>query len=278
MSDSPAPAPAAPSGPRKRGPPRRIEVARIEALSPRMVRIGFVGPDLQSFEWRGPAGHLKLVVPAEGEHEAPMPTPDGPRSPLMRTYTPRRFDAAVPRLDIDFVLHSHGPAGRWATRARVGDRLAMLGPAPGYAIDADAAWFLLIGDDTALPAFETILEELPATARALLLVEVSDMGEARPLRSAADIDIRWLPRGDDPRRAGEALLAALRDTSALLQGLGSNPGRVYVGCEARAMRQLRHRLLDAGIDRTRLVTRGYWQLGEANHPDHDYGDAEGTTR
>ena len=21
-----------------------------------------------------------------------------------------------------------------------------------------------------------------------------------------------------------------------------------------------------------LVTRGYWRIGEANHPDHDYGD------
>lgn len=267
MSDSP-PSP----GPRKRGPPRRIEVARIERLSPRMLRIGFVGPDLHDFAWRGPAGHLKLVVPAAGEHEAPMPTPDGPRSPLMRTYTPRRFDAVAQRLDIDFVLHDHGPAGRWAMRARVGDRLAMLGPAPGYVIDPEAAWFLLIGDDTALPAFETILDELPASARAIVRVEVSDMGEARPLRSAAAVDIRWLPRGEDPRRAGEGLLAALREMPALPRGAG----RVYVGCEARAMRLLRAQLLEGhGVDRARLVTRGYWQLGESNHPDHDYGDAEG---
>jgi NADPH-dependent ferric siderophore reductase len=39
------------------------------------------------------------------------------------------------------------------------------------------------------------------------------------------------------------------------------------------MRKLRKLLLDElQIERERLVTRGYWQLGEANHPDHDYGD------
>jgi NADPH-dependent ferric siderophore reductase len=187
----------------------------------------------------------------------------------MRTYPPRRFDAVTKRLDIDFVLHDHGPAGRWAMRARVGDRLAMLGPAPGYKVDADAAWYLLIGDDTALPAFETILEELPAHAQATLLVEVSDRQEARPLHSAARTDIRWLPRGDDRHKAGEALVAALRD----MPSLPSGPGRIYVGCEAAAMRTIRKLLLDdLHVERSTLVTRGYWLLGEANHPDHDYGD------
>jgi NADPH-dependent ferric siderophore reductase len=266
-SDAPTPAP-----PRKRGPPRRIEVARIEQLSPQMKRIGFTGADLRSFEWRGPAGHLKLIVPADGEHVAPMPTPDGARPPLMRTYTPRHFDAAAQQLDIDFVLHVHGPAGRWAARAQLGDQLAMMGPAPGYTIDAGVAWVLLIGDDTALPAIETILEELPKTTRAQVLMEVVDTHEVRPLHCAATVDARWLPRGDDPREAGKALLAALRG----LGGLPDGPGRVYVGCEATAMRTLRGVLLDElGLDRSRLVGRGYWKLGAANHPDHDYGDDAG---
>lgn len=264
-----APAELSPSAPRRRGPPRRIEVVRVEALSPRMVRIGFTGADLHNFEWRGPAGHLKLIVPAEGEHEAPMPTPDGPRSPLMRTYTPRRFDAAMQRLDIDFVLHDHGPAGRWAMRAQLGDRLLMMGPAPGYQIDAAAEWFWLIGDDTALPAFETILEELAAPVHVRVLIEVADLHEVRPLRSAAQVDVRWLPRGDDARQAGAALLAALRGTPALPEG----PGRLYVGCEAKAMRSIRKLLIDdLRADRSTVVSRGYWQLGEPNHPDHDYGD------
>ena len=31
---------------------------------------------------------------------------------------------------------------------------------------------------------------------------------------------------------------------------------------------------DRGLLPGSMVTRGYWRLGEANHPDHDYGDDE----
>ncbi len=254
---------------RRRPTPRRVEVARTADLSPHMRRITFAGPDLAGYAWSGPAAHLKLIVPEAGLREAPMPGPDGPRSPYMRTYTPRRFDAASGELDVDFVLHEHGPAGRWALRAAVGDRLVLMGPAPGYTVDRDAAWFVLAGDDTALPAIETILADLPAQAHARVLVEVVDDREARPLQSPATIDVQWLPRGGDPRRAGEPLEAALRAMHAAPEG----PGRIYVGCEAMAMRRIRVLLAqELGFDRTRLVTRGYWKLGDPNHPDRDYGD------
>ena len=266
---TPSPTPAPADAGRRRPNPRRIEVLRIEPLSPHMIRIRFTGPELAGFGWSGPAAHLKLIVPDEGSHEAALPTPDGPRSALMRTYTPRHFDAQTAQLDIDFVLHDHGPAGRWATRAQVGDRLVVMGPAPGYKVDADAAWFLLAGDDTALPAIETILAELPAQAQALVFVEVVDEHERRPLQSAAKLDVQWLARGPDPQRAGQPLEAALRAMPQFPAG----PGRVYVGCEAAAMRRIRELLVkERGLDRAMLVTRGYWKLGDANHPDRDFGD------
>jgi hypothetical protein len=44
------------------------------------------------------------------------------------------------------------------------------------------------------------------------------------------------------------------------------------GCEALAVRDIRACLLGpAGLSRDRVVTRGYWRAGEANHPDHDFG-------
>lgn len=63
----------------------------------------------------------------------------GPRSPRMRTYTPRRIDGEAGELDIDFVLHGDGPASQWAGRAEIGDKFVMMGPAPGYAVDREAA-------------------------------------------------------------------------------------------------------------------------------------------
>ncbi|MGH8820462.1 MAG: FAD-dependent oxidoreductase, partial [Rhodoferax sp.] len=116
MNTSPSNASADARPPRPRPTPRRIEVLKIQPLSAYMTRISFGGAEMAGFEWRGPAGHLKLTVPDEGEREAPMPQDDGPRSVLMRTYTPRSFDATAQTLDVDFVLHAHGPAGRWASR------------------------------------------------------------------------------------------------------------------------------------------------------------------
>jgi NADPH-dependent ferric siderophore reductase len=184
----------------------------------------------------------------------------------MRTYTPRGFDAKALTLDVDFVLHAHGPAGRWASRAQVGDRLVLMGPAPGYRIDPDADWFVLAGDDTALPAIETILAELPARARALVFVEVVDGGEARELRSPARVDVQWVVRPGEPARA---LDAALRALPALPPG----PGRIYVGCESTAMRRIRDFWVkERGVQVRNLVARGYWKQGNPNHPDRDYAD------
>jgi NADPH-dependent ferric siderophore reductase len=257
------------SAPRKPPTARRVEVLHVHRLSPRMIRVTFTGDALDGFEWRGPAGHLKLTVPEEGSHEVPMPAPDGPRSPFMRTYTPRRFDASLRELDVDLVLHDEGPAGKWAMRAQKGDRLVVMGPAPGYKIDPGAQWFVLAGDETALPAIETILEELPAQTRAKLYVEVTNHREARPLQSAATIEVRWLSRGEDFREAGKPLEEALRAQGALPAG----PGRIYVGCEAGAMRRIRdYYLKERGVERNTLVTRGYWKLGAANPSDKDFGD------
>ncbi len=254
---------------RPRPTPRRIEVLKIQPLSAHMTRITFGGAGLAGFEWRGPAGHLKLTVPDEGQHEAPMPQDDGPRSVLMRTYTPRSFDAKALLLDVDFVLHAYGPAGRWASRAQVGDRLVLMGPAPGYKIDLDVDWFVLAGDDTALPAIETILAELPARARALVFVEVADRGEERELHSPAKVDVQWVVRQAEPAAPGQALDAALRALPALPTG----PGRIYVGCESTAMRRIRDFWVkERGVQARSVVARGYWKLGNPNNPDRDYAD------
>src|SRR5918997_3718799 len=120
--------------PRRRRVMRRVSVTRVEQLSPRMVRVTFIGDDLQAFGWNGPAAHIKLGFPEEGQAEPLMPQADGPR-PTMRTYTPRRFDPAVPELDVEFVLHGDGPASRWAAQAQPGQVLILAGPGPSYKID-----------------------------------------------------------------------------------------------------------------------------------------------
>ena len=42
------------------------------------------------------------------------------------------------------------------------------------------------------------------------------------------------------------------------------------------MRRIRHHLLlERNFNRAHLVTRGYWKLGETDHPDRDYGEDVG---
>ncbi len=65
--------------PRRRRGMRRVWGTRVERLSPRVVRVTFTGDDLGTFAWNGPAAHIKLIFPEDGEVESRMPLPDGPR-------------------------------------------------------------------------------------------------------------------------------------------------------------------------------------------------------
>lgn len=250
---------------RPRPTPRNIFVTDVQVLSPRMRRVTFTGDDLATYTWSGPAAHCKLVFPLPGEDEPPEVTPDGPRPPTIRTYTPRRFDAEARTLQVDFVLHGEGPGSTWAAQARPGRRLVVLGPARGYEVDAQAPWYVLAGDEAALPAIETLLEALPAPIPVRVLVEVGAADEERRLPTAERVSARWLVRNGS--RPG----AALTDAVAKL-GWPSGDGRFYVGCEANAMREIRKIALDAGLDKARITTRGYWRLEAVNYPDHDYGE------
>ncbi len=240
---------------RPRKPRYPVEVKRVRRLTPRMVRVTFVGEGLSGFGWNGPASHVKLIF--EG---------------AMRTYTPRRFDPSVGELDVDFVMHGEGPASAWAEQATVGQALTIAGPGRSYAVDPQADWYLLVGDDTAIPAIGTILESLPPGMKVLALLEVVDAAEEHSFHAPGPrAELRWLQRGPDARKAGRELEAAVRRLE-----LPSGSGRIYVACEADAMRRIRrHLLVERQFPRAHLVTRGYWRHGETDHPDRDYGEDVG---
>ena len=267
MSSSPE---TSASSARKRRPPRRVEVTRVEVLSPAMRRITFKGDELEGFAPETPASYIKLIFPEPGQSEPDRPLPDAPRPKTMRTYTPLAVRPDVHEVDVDFVLHGEGPASTWASQAAVGQVIYLMGPGPGYALDTSAAQHLLIADDSALPAVENILAMLPASASVHLLVEVISAAEARPLHSAAKLVTQWLPRGTDHRNAGLPLERALRALQTVPPG-----AKIYLACEAAAMRRIRKLLQDElGVDRQHLVGRGHWKLDTVNHPDHDYGESD----
>lgn len=61
---------------------------------------------------------------------------------------------------------------------------------------------LLIGDETALPMIGRPLEEVPAGAHVIVIIEVNGPANEIPLASAQTVDLRWVHRSQ--HSTGEA--------------------------------------------------------------------------
>src|SRR6185436_499825 len=99
--------------------------------------------------------------------------------PPARDFTPRRFDVASGTFVIDFALHDAGPATNWAVAAKVGDTLEIGGPRGSAVIPDDFDWYILIGDETALPAIGRRVEELRQDVPVTTIVAVASLEETQ---------------------------------------------------------------------------------------------------
>jgi NADPH-dependent ferric siderophore reductase len=261
---------------RVRAKPRLVEVVRVTRLTPHMVRVVLGGEELEGFETKGPAQHLKLSFPPLGESKLVLPEwgPEGPilaegqQRPLNRTYTLRRWDPEAAELTVDFLLHGKGPGSNWAQQAQPGQVVAVSNqPGGAYKVDAEADWYLIGGDEAALPAIATLLEALPSSCSAHVFAEVADAAEELELRSPARFTVTWLHHGRAAGQVGRKLEQAVREFQ-----FSEGSGRVWIGCEAGVMRDIRrHFLNERGIDRAHAHTQGYWKYGAVNHSDNDRG-------
>jgi NADPH-dependent ferric siderophore reductase len=256
---------------RREPPPfRRVAVADVTTVTPRLIRVTVGGPELEGLVIDQPAASVRLLLPSPGGNELVMPTwhgnefllPDGSR-PTIRTLTPLRFDAVAHELDVEIVIHEGGAASAWAQAARPGDKAAISGPGRGYPIDPDAASFLLGGDESAIPAISQLLEVLPTDKPVHVIVEVADPAARLelPKHPAATVDWYDLPAGAPP---GDALVAAVT-------GADIAPGtRIWAAGEAAAMQRIRRHLLDErSLPRSETWIRGYWKTGRAGDADDD---------
>ena len=130
-----------------------VEVVAVERPTPSFVRLELGSPALADFGVKGrPLAdqRIKLVVPDAAGEPAPLHTlgehwyaewrdrPQPERGHL-RTYSVRevRGHGVDTRVVVDIVVHPAtpdtplGPGARWAERARVGDRVGLVGPRRG---------------------------------------------------------------------------------------------------------------------------------------------------
>jgi NADPH-dependent ferric siderophore reductase len=220
---------------------RELTVVRVDSPSPNFRSVTFAAESLGDFVSASFDDHVKLILDTGGE------------APAMRDYTPRHHDAAARELTIEFALHGDGPAASWAAAVTPGQHATIGGPRGSFIIPLDYEWHLLAGDETALPAIARRLEELPASARAIVILQV-DAADRRPLASAAKLDLQWV---DDD----QGLVQAVRELQ-----LPAGDGYAWCAGEASTMATLRRILVDEkGHDRHAIRAAAYWKRGAAAH-------------
>lgn len=251
-----------PRGPQRRsGAPRVCVVTEVVDLTPRLRRVRFHSEDLVGVESVSPAQRVTIVLP-EGASFGPEGVASAEYSAARRrrrTYTLCDLDGESGTAAIDLVRHGDGVAGRWVERVSPGDDFVLSGPMGKFHLDPAYTRYLLVADETALPALREILAQLPAQAFAEVHVEVADEAERLDLPTSATAEVTWWFRSVHGGASGE-----------LVQGLAphlrtAGPGVVvWVGAEADAATTLRtHLLTSAGCDRRLLDAVAYWRRGRA---------------
>jgi len=224
------------------------------------------------------AGSAPLVLPrgpATGWYARWRELPEDTRADV-RNETVRavRTDPATGacEVDLDLVVHTGpdgavtGPAGRWATAVRPGDRAGLLeqgtiidealGLSRSAPLDAP---LVLLADEAGVPAAESTARSLPAGSRALVVLEVPHADDARATCSAADVDVRWVVRAPG-EASGAAALGHLRRLVEADPSLLPADARLVAVGETGAVAGARHFALSRGLQPGRVRACPYWLL------------------
>ncbi|HMR48997.1 MAG TPA: siderophore-interacting protein [Arachnia sp.] len=255
---------------------REVEVVRVKDLTPAMRRITLGGAQMRGFTSTNGFGRpafdspgfdddISLYFPYPGQSEPVLPVqeeakltyPKAPR-PLSRDYTVRRWDPVAGELDVDVVKHGVGTGTTWAYRAQPGDRAYFSGPSSSKSFPTDVDWFLVAGDDTALPAISRLLDELPEDGRAQVFVEVAEDDHRPQLRELPGVEVTWLVR----HGAEAGTVTLLVDAVKHADWWEGRPF-AWVAGERTAVRDLRRHLVeDRGVPKQDIEFTGYWRRGE----------------
>ena len=112
---------------------------------------------------------------------------------------------------------------------------------------------------TALPAIARRLEELPAEARVIVLVETSDPADRRELFTRAQLQLTWLSK---PVSGAPHGLAAATERLRLPEG----EGYAWAAGEASAIAAVRRVLTGPlGLDKDHVRAAAYWKHGAVAH-------------
>jgi NADPH-dependent ferric siderophore reductase len=150
------------------------------------------------------------------------------------------------------VLHTAGAASAWALQATQGAEAAISGPGRGYEVDPNVSDYLLVGDESAIPAISQLLESIVSDATIRVHLEVDDEFGRVDLPDHPGRQLTWRTLGAEPR--GSLMVAALNT-----EQIGPDTA-IWCAGQAAAMQQVRNHLFkDRGVARAQATVRGYWK-------------------
>ncbi len=155
--------------------------------------------------------------------------------------------------------------------------MLIAGPGRCYALDAQAQWLLVAGDESAIPAVATILEVVPDGVRTAGPARgqrcggrIRDRAGPSPCQhplAASRATPHW-PWRHGARRRGIVAAAIARIPATRGHRAASTSPAKPMPCAASAGTCCCERALP----REWVTTRGYWKQGATDYPDRDYGE------
>jgi NADPH-dependent ferric siderophore reductase len=214
------------------------QVLRRARVSDHLVRIVLGGPDLAGFESTGlPDEWVGLVVPGQFQS---------------RYYTVRSWDDG--ELTLDVVVHDVGLVTEWVQGDCVGDTVTLTEPKGSFAPPAEAAWVILVGDLTAMPAMARITTAVSVPVHVWAEVP-DDLADYLPTYTT----VHWLDAPHD----GESRLASVVETMDWPAG----DGYFWMAGESAQMRAIRkHLMRERRLPSTAYDVMGYWRGGTTRQP------------
>jgi len=225
---------------------RWVSVVEAIELTPSMRRVTFAGDALLDFASDAFDDHFKLSFPSAG-------------GVARRDYTPRRYRPDARILVVDFAIHDAGPATAWAMQATPGDEIEIIGPKSSKRVNqSDVSRWLLVGDETALPAISRMIEESEAGTEISSLIAVAGPQDEQTFNTEASVSVSWIHRGPCAPEDATLLLSKLADA---LVGAGTF---VWIAGEAVMARRIRDHFIALGHPKGWMKAGGYWVRGQSN--------------
>ncbi|MEC4114298.1 siderophore-interacting protein [Myroides pelagicus] len=242
-----------------------------EYITPHFIRLTLGGNDVSDYKYTTVGVNNKIFIAPEGCDHVYLPefdmekmawTPmDESIKPYIRTYTHRGLDLEKNELYIDFVAHGdEGPASNFAINAKIGDELGVAMGCDPSELFPEVEWYYLIGDATAIPVLSSILENIPSTSKAKVIIEVETVEDVQNLKSAGSFDIEWVINptpGNNSEVAGKVI-------DFVENNVIPDTKFVYLAAEFSTVKELRNYFRkEKQWTKDEVYAYSYWKFGKA---------------